>query len=204
MSGRGHGMLPAVLVAVALGMTGLSFAAVPLYRLFCAVTGYGGTPAVGPQQAPGAAGHVMTVRFDADTESGLPWHFQPEQTAVTLPVGKEQVAFYAAENLASEPVTGVALYNVTPEKIGRYFHKTACFCFDRQTLQAGQQMQFPVSFWIDPAIARDPGTADVRVITLSYTFYRSLDDAAKSGALAEAGPHVGPESGRLGVKTPGT
>jgi cytochrome c oxidase assembly protein subunit 11 len=96
--------------------------------------------------------------------------------------------------LPSRPVTGMALYNVTPEKVGKYFHKTACFCFNKQTLAANQSMEFPVSFWIDPAIRTDPNTADIKVITLSYTFFRSLDDAEKSGALAKAGPHVGPMS----------
>ena len=113
----------------------------------------------------------------------------------------EQLAFYAARNLAGTPVTGVALYNVTPEKAGKYFHKTACFCFNQQTLAAGQQMQFPLSFWVDPAIARDPNTADVQTITLSYTFFRTLDDAAKSGALAKAGPHIGPpDAGRAALE----
>jgi cytochrome c oxidase assembly protein subunit 11 len=88
----------------------------------------------------------------------------------------------------------MALYNVTPEKVGRYFHKTACFCFNKQTLAARQGMEFPVSFWVDPAIRTDPNTSDVKVITLSYTFFRSLDDAGKAGALAKAGPHVGPMS----------
>ena len=92
-------------------------------------------------------------------------------------------------------VTGMALYNVTPEKAGRYFHKTACFCFNKQTLAASQSMEFPVSFWVDPAIRIDPNTADVKVITLSYTFFHSLTDAEKSGALAKAGSHVGPISG---------
>lgn len=122
----------------------------------------------------------------------MPWEFVPEQQQVTLKLGEEQVAFYHARNEARTPVTGIALYNVTPDKIGRYFHKTACFCFNQQTLAPGQAMQFPVSFWVDPAIATDPSTADVRVITLSYTFFHSLDDAARSGALAHAGPHVGP------------
>jgi cytochrome c oxidase assembly protein subunit 11 len=180
--------------AVVIGMIGLSFAAVPLYRLFCAATGYGGTPQVGPAAAPGGNGQTIRVRFNAGTNPGLPWHFKPAQNEVSLPLGEDQLAFYTARNLAKAPVTGTALYNVTPEKAAKYFHKTACFCFDQQTLEGGQAMEFPLSFWVDPQIAKDPNTSDVQVITLSYTFYRSLDDAAKSGALEKADPHVGPLS----------
>lgn len=175
-------------------MVGASFAAVPLYGLFCAATGYGGTPNIGWAAAPGANGQTIRVRFDADTNPALPWMFAPDQTQVSLKLGEEQVAFYHARNLSDRPVTGMALYNVTPEKVGKYFHKTACFCFNQQTLAADQSMEFPVSFWVDPAIRDDPNTSDVKVITLSYTFFRSLSDAAKAGALAKAGPHVGPMS----------
>ena len=188
-------LLAASLVAVVFGMVGLTFAAVPLYKMFCAATGYGGTPQIGPAASPGETAGSIVVRFNADTNPGLPWRFAPEQAQVRVNLGEERVAFYSAHNEAGRPVTGVAVYNVTPDKVGRYFHKTACFCFNEQTLAAGQTMQFPVSFWVDPAIARDPQTADVRQITLSYTFFRSLDDAAKSGALAHAGPHVGPYAG---------
>jgi len=180
------------LASVVLAMLGLSFAAIPLYRVFCAVTGYGGTPQIGPARPNGAAAGSITVRFNADVNPGLPWQFAPEQDKLTLKLGEQQVAFYTAHNNAATPVTGIALYNVTPDKIGKYFHKTACFCFNQQTLAAGQQMEFPVSFWVDPAIATDASTADVHVITLSYTFFRTLGDAAKTGALAKAGPHVGP------------
>ncbi len=173
---------------------GMSFAAVPLYRLFCAATGYAGTPNIGLAAAPGGNGETIRVRFNADTNPALPWKFAPDQTEVGLKLGDEQVAFYHASNLSKSPVTGMALYNVTPEKVGKYFHKTACFCFNQQTLAGNQTMEFPVSFWVDPAIRTDPNTADVQVITLSYTFFRSLDDAAASGALAKAGPHVGPLS----------
>ena len=173
-------------------MLGASFAAIPLYRVFCAVTGYGGTPQIGPELSPGVAAGKITVRFNADVNPGLPWQFTPEQEKVTLHLGDQQVAFYTAQNDAATPVTGIALYNVTPDKVGKYFHKTACFCFNQQTLSPGQQMEFPVSFWVDPAIASDPNTTDVHTITLSYTFFRTLADAAKTGALAKAGPHVGP------------
>jgi cytochrome c oxidase assembly protein subunit 11 len=116
----------------------------------------------------------------------------PEQTELRLPVGAEGVAFYSASNLSEAPVTGVSTYNVTPEKAGKYFHKTACFCFIEQTLAPGQQVQMPVTFWVDPAIATDPTTREIRTITLHYTFFRTLDDAARAGALANAGAHVGP------------
>lgn len=189
---RNNGWLAITLGCVVFAMVGAAFAAIPLYRLFCAVTGYAGTPQIGPAAAPGAVAARITVRFNADVNPGLPWQFAPEQAQVRLPLGAQQVAFYSARNQAAEPVTGVALYNVTPDKVGKYFHKTACFCFNQQTLAPGQEMEFPVSFWVDPAIATDPSTADVHEITLSYTFFRSLDDAAKTGALAKAGPHVGP------------
>jgi cytochrome c oxidase assembly protein subunit 11 len=198
-SGRNLWMA-ASLVSVTLAMLGASFAAIPLYRLFCAVTGYGGTPQIGPEASPGVAAGKITVRFNADVNPGLPWEFAPEQEKVTLSLGGQQVAFYTARNKAATPVTGIALYNVTPDKVGKYFHKTACFCFNQQTLAPGQQMEFPVSFWVDPAIATDPGTADVRVITLSYTFFRTMADAAKTGALAKAGPHVGPYTGPVATQ----
>ena len=173
-------------------MVGVSFASVPLYRLFCAVTGYAGTPQIGQEAAPGATRQSITVRFNANTNPNLPWDFRPVQDELRVPLGDEHLAFYTARNEAGTPVTGVALYNVTPDTAGKYFHKTACFCFNQQTLAAGQQMQFPLSFWVDPAIAKDPNTADIHTITLSYTFFRTLEDAEKSGALAQAGPHVGP------------
>jgi cytochrome c oxidase assembly protein subunit 11 len=187
-------VLASVLVTAIAGMVGLSFAAVPLYRLFCAATGYGGTPSIGLAAAPGSSGGTIRIRFNANTNPGLPWEFAPDQAEVSLKLGDEQVAFYHAINKSSRPVTGMALYNVTPERVGRYFHKTACFCFNQQTLSGNQSMEFPVSFWVDPAIRSDPNTADIKVITLSYTFFHSLEDAATTGALAKAGPHVGPMS----------
>ncbi|WP_428538295.1 cytochrome c oxidase assembly protein [Rhodopila sp.] len=192
--GQRNGVLGWILAATAVGMVGMSFAAIPLYRLFCAATGYGGTPSIGFAAAPGSSGQSIRVRFNADVNPGLPWTFAPDQPEVLLNLGDQQVAFYHAVNQSSLPITGRALYNVTPEKVGKYFHKTACFCFNQQTLSPDQKMEFPVSFWVDSAIRSDPNTADVKVITLSYTFFHSLEDAAKSGALAKAGPHVGPMS----------
>jgi cytochrome c oxidase assembly protein subunit 11 len=195
MTAKGrNAIVGSVVVAAIIGMVGMSFAAIPLYRLFCSVTGYGGTPSIGLAAAPGSSGQTIRVRFNADTNPGLPWTFAPDQLQVSLNLGDQQVAFYHATNKSGRSVSGMALYNVTPEKVGKYFHKTACFCFNQQTLAGKQSMEFPVSFWVDPAIRTDPNTTDVREITLSYTFYRSLDDAEKVGALAKAGPHVGPMS----------
>jgi cytochrome c oxidase assembly protein subunit 11 len=190
MANRGNRFILVGLLVVVAGMTSLAFASVPLYRMFCAATGYGGTPQIGGV-SPGMVAKTVTVRFNADTNPGLPWKFGPVQKSVSVALGEEKLAIYTARNQSEATVTGVALYNVTPEKAGIYFHKTACFCFNEQSLRAGQEMDFPVTFWVDPAIATDPNTADVREITLSYTFFRALDDAAKSGALARAGPHIG-------------
>ena len=202
MARNHNGLMAFGLVAVIGGMVGLSFASVPLYRMFCAATGYGGTPQIGPEAGPGATGHFITVRFNADVNGGMPWRFNPVQSEIRVALGDEQPAFYEARNLASTPVTGVSTYNVTPEKAAIYFHKTQCFCFSEQTIAAGGDVQFPLSFWVDPAIATDPNTADITTITLSYTFFRSLDDASRTGALAKAGPHVGAGAPQPRTATP--
>ncbi|MBC7801585.1 MAG: cytochrome c oxidase assembly protein [Gemmatimonadaceae bacterium] len=191
MKTRSNSVLAFGLVGCIVGMTGLSFAAVPLYRLFCQVTGYGGTPQMGGVSGPGGTDRSITVRFDANTSPGLPWRFAANEPVVTVMLGEDRLASYVGQNRTDQPVTGVATYNVTPEKAGRYFHKTACFCFNEQTLTPGQEMQFPLSFWVDPAIATDPDTRDLKTITLSYTFFRSLDDAGRRGGVEKAGPHVG-------------
>ena len=189
---RGNLAIAGVFTAVVIGMVGMSFAAIPLYRVFCEATGYGGTPKIGPTAAPGGNGGTIRVRFNANTYPGLPWAFAPDQIEITVPLGEDHLASYTARNKGKSSITGVALYNVTPEKAAKYFHKTACFCFSKQTLESGQTMNFPLSFWVDPEIGKDPETSDVQVVTLSYTFFRTLDDAEKSGALAKAGPHIGP------------
>jgi cytochrome c oxidase assembly protein subunit 11 len=188
---RSNALLALGLAGVIGGMLGLSFAAVPLYRIFCQITGYGGTPRIDAAASPGAVERTITIRFNADLHNGMPWRFAPAQREVTLRIGEEAVAFYTARNPTDRPVTGVSTYNVTPDKAGRYFHKTACFCFDEQTLTPGQEMSFPLSFWIDPAILADPGTRDLRTVTLSYTFFRSLEDASLASAASPAGPHAG-------------
>jgi len=187
----GNRVVASLFIVVAAGMLGLSFAAIPLYRVFCQTTGYGGTPNTGRAAAPGGDGKTIRVRFNADVYPGLPWIFTPDQTEVVVPLGEEQLASYTAQNKARSAVTGIALYNVTPEKTAKYFHKSACFCFNKQILQPGEKENFPLTFWVDPAIGHDPETADVQTITLSYTFFRTLDDAERSGVLSKAGPHVG-------------
>ncbi|WP_249680516.1 cytochrome c oxidase assembly protein [Roseococcus pinisoli] len=173
-------------------MVGLSFAAVPLYTMFCQMTGYGGTPMLG-QAAPGAQAdsRSITIRFNANTHPSLPWQFAPQQRSMDLRLGEEGMAFYEARNLTDQSVSGVSTYNVTPEIVGRYFHKTACFCFEDQTLEPNQRVDMPLAFWVDPRIAEDPQTRDIRTITINYTFFRSLHDAERAGALANAGEHVG-------------
>ena len=177
-------------------MVGVAFAAVPLYDLFCRTTGYAGTPMLGTA-APGATGDTsMNIRFVASTSPSLPWSFTPQQVTMPLRLGEEGLAFYTARNDSAAAVTGISTYNVTPDIVGRYFHKTACFCFNEQTLAPGQSQDMPLSFWVDPAILDDRQARAIRTITVSYTFYRSLADAERAGALANAGPHVGAAASR--------
>jgi cytochrome c oxidase assembly protein subunit 11 len=172
----------------AAGMVGLAFASVPLYQLFCRVTGYNGTVQTAGLAAPGAGEQVLSIRFNATTHPALPWRFAPAQGAMRLRLGEEGIAFYRARNLGGAATTGVATYNVTPEVVGKYFHKTACFCFERQTLEGGQEVDMPLAFWVDPRIAEDPNTSGIRTITVSYSVFRTLDEAERAGAASDAGP----------------
>ncbi len=165
----------------ALGMLGVGYAAVPLYEIFCRVTGYGGTTQrVGEALAATvqATSRPMSIRFDSNVNSALPWTFKPEQGTDRVSVGARDMAIYIAKNESSQPVVGTATFNVTPVLAGKYFHKIQCFCFTEQTLQPGQQMRMPVLYYVDPAILEDPETKDIEEITLSYTFYRSKDGQA--------------------------
>lgn len=157
--------------AVVAGMVGLSYASVPLYRLFCQVTGFGGTTQRAEAAPETTVDRRMTVLFDANTASSLPWTFEPVQRSLEVKVGEENFAYYRATNNSDRPITGSAVFNVTPTTTGTYFNKIQCFCFTRQTLQPGQSVEMPVSFFIDPAIVEDRGLDKVTAITLSYTFY---------------------------------
>ena len=170
------------LLGVLVAMASLVYYAVPLYRLFCQVTGFGGT-VQRAVAAPGAAGtRTFTIRFDADVERGLPWTFRPVSREVTIRAGEERLAHYRARNRSKAALTGTATFNVTPQKAGMYFVKVACFCFSKQRLEAGRSVDMPVSFYVDPAILKDPNLRDVRTITLSYTFYRARGADQKAAA----------------------
>lgn len=168
--------------SVAAGMVGLSFASVPLYRLFCQVTGFGGTT----QRAESAPAEVLnkavSVRFDANTSEKLKWAFHPLQGPVTVKFGEQSMAYYEAVNRSDETLTGTAVFNVTPPQAGAYFNKIQCFCFTEQTLKPGEKIEMPVSFFVDPDMLNDADAAGIQEITLSYTFY-PLD---KPKAVTEA------------------
>jgi cytochrome c oxidase assembly protein subunit 11 len=174
-----------VLSGVVVGMIALSFAAVPLYRIFCQVTGFGGTPQVVAAGSVEMLERMVTVRFNADTDRDLGWQFQPVQKSVRLKLGQQTLAFYRAKNLDTRAVIGTAVFNVTPEKAGQYFNKIECFCFTEQRLEPGQSVDMPVSFYVDPRLNDDPSMADVTTITLSYTFYEALDPKSAPQATAQ-------------------
>ena len=187
------------LSALVCAMVGLAFASAPLYRLFCQVTGYGGTTQVA-EAAPGEVSERrITVRFNADVNPKLPWRFEPLERAVTLRVGEPGLTFYRAVNLADRPVSGTATFNVTPLKAGPYFAKTQCFCFDEQRLAAREAVEMGVSFFIDPAILEDRNLDDVTTVTLSYTFFRSPEDEldGSDGANGADSASVGAQNDSL-------
>jgi len=172
-----------VLFSVVAGMIGLAFASVPLYRIFCQTTGLAGTPGI-QSQAPAKATDIdFKVRFDANVNTALHWQFKPLQKEIDLKLGEERLAFYEATNLSDKTITGSAVFNVTPLKIGQYFVKIDCFCFTEQTLKPGETAQMPVSFYVDPAIYDDKNTRDVKTITLSYTFYPVEEEQKKVSAV---------------------
>jgi cytochrome c oxidase assembly protein subunit 11 len=164
-----------LLSLLVVGMVGMSFASVPLYRLFCQVTGFGGTTQKAPAAPPISAevNRTISITFNADTNPELPWNFKPLQHEVSMPIGKAFLAHYEATNEGGIATTGTATFNVLPLKVGKYFKKIECFCFTEQTLQAGQRVDMPVSFFIDPALATDPEMADVKNVVLSYTFFKT-------------------------------
>lgn len=168
----------AICAAVVVGMTGAAFAAVPLYRAFCQITGFDGATRRA-DAAPGAVlDQTVTVRFDANTRD-LPWTFRTEQVRQEVRIGATNMAYYKVTNTSDRPTTGMASYNVVPEAAGPHFRKLQCFCFEAQTLQPGETVEFPVIYFVDPELATDPETRRVEELTLSYTFFPT--EAAKGG-----------------------
>ena len=170
---RRKGATALLLVSVVAGMAALSFASVPLYRLFCQATGVGGTTQRADRAPANASDVVVTIRFNAETAPDLGWEFHPLQDAVTVHPGEQRQIFYRAVNKTTQPVTAAATFNVTPAKSGIYFDKLQCFCFSEQHLEPGESADMGVVFFVDPDILTDPNTTELRTITLSYTMFRA-------------------------------
>jgi len=172
---RGIRLTASATVVVVSAMVGLVAVAEPLYKLFCQVTGYGGTPRIAEKGASGSVGETMTVRFDSNVNRDLAWKFRPEMSQMNVQIGEEKLAFYEAKNVSDVPLVGTATFNVTPERAAMYFNKVQCFCFTEQVLQPGESVQMPVSFFIDPEILKDQHARDIKTVTLSYTFFLNQD-----------------------------
>lgn len=174
----------------AVAMLGLGFASVPLYRLFCQTTGFGGTPQRVDEaraQEVDDTGDAMSIRFDANVARGMPWEFRPEQTTQQITLGGRKMAIFLARNDSDKPITGRASYNIEPEQVAKYFNKIQCFCFTEQTLQPHQEVRMPVIYYVDPKIKDDPDAKGVDQITLSYTFHVLPGQAAKGLDQARTG-----------------
>jgi len=165
-----------IVAGIVCSMVILAFASVPLYSLFCDVTGYAGTTQRADENNADVIERNMVVRFNTSTGRDMPWHFKPELNKVSLKVGEDGFMNFIAENYSNMPVEGTAVFNVTPLKVGKYFKKIQCFCFSQQILNSGQKVNMPVTFFIDPAIDEDPNMKEVKTITLSYTFFKTESD----------------------------
>ena len=199
------------MLALAVGMVGATYASVPLYRMFCQATGFGGTTrrktiedklrdaaSLPPRTKAAALARSVTISFNADVAEGMPWRFAPTQKNVVVRPGETTLAFFTAKNRSKDPVVGVATYNVQPNKAGSYFNKVQCFCFEEQRLRGGEEVDMPVFFYLDPEFASDPAMADVNDVILSYTFFRSdgfdeTDEAVAQSGVRTHGPGVVPQ-----------
>jgi cytochrome c oxidase assembly protein subunit 11 len=191
------------LATVVVAMIGASYAAVPLYNLFCQVTGYGGTTSVAAGDSGEVVDRSVTVAFDANTAPDMPWEFRPKQRSVTLKLGETGLAFYEAYNPTDEAIAGQAGFNVVPFEIGRFFDKIACFCFDLQVLQPGERVDMPVSFYVDPEMLGDLEARGVTHITLSYTMFRTdlpEEESRKEASLRAFGTRVAAAAGDVRPK----
>lgn len=172
--------LASSLAMIVVGMVCLAYAAVPLYDMFCRVTGFGGTTQVATTIPDKILDRTITVQFNTDIAPDLPWNFASEQREVDVHVGESRLVFFNAENPNAIPSTGISTFNVTPDRAGRYFNKVQCFCFENQTLNPGEKVTMPVSFFIDPAIMDDNYLDDVSVVTLSYTFFKAKQQSREN------------------------
>lgn len=179
--------LALISASVAIGMVGLAYASVPLYRMFCQVTGFGGTTQRAEQAPAEATGKTIKVRFDANTSGALDWSFHAMQTEEKVVIGEQMMAHYKATNTSDKVLTGSAVFNVSPPQAGAYFNKIQCFCFTEQTLKPGESVDMPVVYFVDPDLLNDPDAAGIKEITLSYTFY----PVDKPKAVSEAAPAPG-------------
>jgi cytochrome c oxidase assembly protein subunit 11 len=186
---RRHRATAAWCAALVLGMVGAAYAAVPLYRLFCDVTGYAGTPRRAAEPSTVVLGRSVTVRFDANVAPSLAWRFAPVQSTLQVKIGENALVFYRATNLSDRALVGTATFNVFPEQAAAYFNKLECFCFKEQRLEPGQSAEFPVSFFVDPAIADDKDARATTHLALSYTFHPVA--APATPGLAQTPPEAG-------------
>ena len=177
--------VPVLVATIVVAMLGLAYASVPLYRMFCAATGYEGTPRVATGAAETTGKRILRVRFDANVGGGLPWDFEPEQAEIDLRTGATATVFFKVTNRTGRPMTAHAVYNVGPGSIGGYFNKISCFCFTDQTLAAHETLEMPVVFYLDPALEQDDSMRGVDEVWLSYTFYEAKTDAAVAVAAPE-------------------
>ncbi|MBT3401968.1 MAG: cytochrome c oxidase assembly protein [Rhodospirillaceae bacterium] len=177
-AGRRNARTLGLVAAVGFGMLGLAYASVPLYDLFCRVTGYGGTTQVASEASTAVIDRAMKIRFDAAVHPNLAWTFQPMERKTQVQVGENRLAYFVAENTGTETVVGTAAFNVTPAKAGQYFNKLECFCFTEQVLRPGERLEMPVSYFLDPDLDKDRNLDDVTTVTLSYTFMRAADQSA--------------------------
>jgi cytochrome c oxidase assembly protein subunit 11 len=184
---RRNGVIVGACVAFVVGMVGTAYAAVPLYDMFCKVTGYNGTTKRVEQASDTILDKTIRVTFDANTSGDLPWQFTPVDREITPKIGETVQVNFKAKNLASVPTTGQAVFNVTPMQAGAYFNKVQCFCFTETTLQPGEEMEMPVVFFVDPEIVNTPETRDIGTLTLSYTFY-ARQPSKPVAALKVEGP----------------
>ena len=176
MANRKNTRVAFAAAAIVCVMLGLSFAAVPFYKAFCKATGFGGTTQRADTAPAKSTDQFISIRFDANTSGALSWDFQPRQTEMKIKIGEQALAYFDAKNTSDKTLTGSAVFNVTPPAAGAYFNKIQCFCFTKQTLAAGETKEFPVSYFVDPAILDDADAKGIHEITLSYTFYPAEAD----------------------------